>query len=119
MRDAIVLAAHTHKTCLFRWKNQAGTITQFISYSRQLNVTDEYREESGKGEEYFTNSNLSRFKPKQMEVMQESFIPYYEPFTFYRTSGGFNVLDVTEDGVCVDLYIGNLEKKVKRIKLAD
>ena len=53
------------------------------------------------------------------EVMQESFIPYYEPFTFYRTSGGFNVLDVTEDGVYVDLYIGNLEKKVKRIKLAD
>lgn len=118
-RNAIVLAAHTHKTSLFRYTRTDGTITQFTSYSRVKKLTDRFKENTEKdGNIYFTEK-YSRFNQNIQPLIADLFHNHYEPFTYFDMVGGFNVLKVNDRGVYMDIYGGNLKKPVKTVTLIE
>lgn len=118
-RNAIVLAAHTHKTSLFRYTRTGGTITQFTSYSRVKKLTDRFDEVTEPdGNIYFTEK-YSRFNQNAQPMIRDLYINHYEPFTYFNCVGGFNVLVVKDRGVYMDIYGGNLKKPVKTVTLLE
>lgn len=112
-RNTIVLTAHTHQPSYTRYKFDEGSIVQFVSYSLPSDLQREYE----KFEMDFYDLKREKANVEQLEKLIPFFKPHYETFVRHRYSGGFNVLNVSDKGVTIDLYTGDMKKPINTVKL--
>lgn len=112
-RNTIVLTAHTHQPSYTRYKFDEGNVVQFVNYSLPNDLNREYE----KYEMDFFDLNREGANVEQLEKLIPFFKPHCEIFVRHSYSGGFNVLNVSDEGVTIDLYTGDMKKPVDTVKL--
>ena len=112
-RKVIVLCAHIHITCSIRYEIEEGDIVQFVSYSLPSNLHREYSVIEGS----IFDLPAKLDKPDKLAKIKPFFEPHLKDFVFHRYGGGFNVLNVSDEGVFIDLYTGEMKAPFKTVKL--
>lgn len=112
-RKVIVLCAHIHITCSIRYEIEEGDIVQFVSYSLPSDLHREYSVIEGN----IFDLPAKLDKPDKLAKIKPFFEPHLKDFVFHRYGGGFNVLNVSDEGVFIDLYTGEMKAPFKTVKL--
>ena len=114
----IVLAAHTHITSYFHWNLPEGPIRQFVSFSIVANPAAKPGMIKYSGADYFRyfDENIIPKLNDQnriaFQTVQKRYIGKLDHCVKYPEVAGFNVLRIEGDKVFVDIYSGDLSKKV-------
>ena len=112
-RKAIVLCAHVHVTSTIRYEGEEGDIVQLVSYSLPSDLYREYTVIEGS----IFDLPKKLDKPDKLEPLKAFFEPQLKDFVFHRYGGGFNILNISDEGVFCDLYTGDMKEPFKTIKL--
>ena len=111
--NVIVLSAHVHVTTFIRYKTDEGRIAQVINYSLPINR----QRQPSVIEENIFELYKKVDRPNNLAAIKPLFEQYLEGFTYYKAVAGFNVLNVSDEGVFIDLYTGEMKAPFKTIKL--
>ena len=120
--NAIVLAAHTHRSQVTYWKLPEGSVTQVISFSIVSKITENFAVEEKSGAEHFKyiDEIISRKKGAARENIRKYLAPYRDKMVKKATfvANGFNVLKISDNGVEMDIFTGSdLSKPAGTLKL--
>ena len=112
-RKAIVLCAHVHITTMIRCEMEEGDIVQLVSYSLPRDLHQEYTVIGGSIFDLYRKLD----KPDKLAPLKPFFESRLKDFVYHRYGGGFNMLNVSDEGVFCDLYTGDMKAPFKTIKL--
>lgn len=112
-RKAIVLCAHVHITTMIRCEMEEGDIVQFVSYSLPRDLYQEYTVIEGS----IFDLHRKLDKPDKLAPLKPFFEARLKDFVYHRYGGGFNMLNISDEGVFCDLYTGDMKVPFKTIKL--
>ena len=117
--NAIVLTAHIHRSSLFRYQSQEGTITQLSTFSMPTDSATAFSMEEHDPNDFFQTEIYRKAlrEKKGASVVMQDFEGKYITRREMSPAAGYNVLRVTDESVTVDLYSGASGKVSKSIVL--